>query len=549
MNEFLNVEGLDVLLKDEKASDITLDLKYEGINPWSYAMGIYKSWEKHVKEADERRTDSAFYTENKKTEYTVDIDMTVGSYAGAIRPSIGITEPVIAEDGFNYVDQSDYSIDLNRPNWSFGERAFRTVDTINGYEYKEDEQLDQYGGFTGMGQIGQKSGFFHAEFINGRWWIIDPLGYPFFRTAINTIGPKKNTLTKPEEFKEWAQKTTDRLHELGFNCAGGWSNEYLHDANDPLVYTMITKTLRSYAQQLNADVSTAGGTQFAKGVSPVFNPSFVEYAKKSLEEQLTPYLNDPNIYGWMSDNELEYNDNALEGYLSLDPSRPENAYLYAMGKTFLYMKTGKTSIAPEEIPVELKKELVGLIYDRYFDVVSSAMKAVDPNHMYIGSRFVSGCVKNDNVLKIAGLYCDVITYNCYKNTSMKSEIIQKIQNLAGRPFAITEWYAMGMDACNVKTGLTNTSGAGWIVRTQNDRGIFYQSFALKLMECKYCVGFDWFHYRDNDPKRTDADVSNTSSNKGVVDVNGEEYTDLTKHMGIVNNAKYSIINFFDERNG
>ena len=343
------------------------------------------------------------------------------------------------------------------------------------------------------------------------------------------------------------KQMVDRLHELGFNCVGGWSNEYLHDANNPLVYTMITKTLRAYAQQLKTDVSTAGGTQFAKGVSPVFNPSFVDYAKKSLEEQLAPYVNDPNIYGWMSDNELEYNEKALEGFLSLDPSRPENAYLYAMGRTFLYMKTGDTEVSPEDIPAELKKEFVGLIYDRYFDVVSTAMKAVDPNHMYMGSRFVKGCVeKNDYVLKISGLYCDLITYNCYKETAMKSDVIQKIQNLTNRPFIITEFATAGMDACNVEDRVTNAGSVAFIVRTQADRGVSVQSFILKLMECKYCVGYDYYKYRTSDPD-SGADLSNLYGSSAFITHRETEYTDFVARISQVNNAKYSLIKFFDDR--
>ena len=47
---------------------------------------------------------------------------------------------------------------------------------------------------------------------------------------------------------------------------------------------------------------------------------------------------------------------------------------------------------------------------------------------------------------------------------------------SGRPIIITEWYAKGMDS-----GLPNRSGAGWIVKTQADRGRFYQNFTLGLV--------------------------------------------------------------------
>jgi hypothetical protein len=38
---------------------------------------------------------------------------------------------------------------------------------------------------------------------------------------------------------------------------------------------------------------------------------------------------------------------------------------------------------------------------------------------------------------------------------------------------ITEFYAKGEDS-----GMGNTGGAGWLVKTQKDRGTFYQNFIL-----------------------------------------------------------------------
>ena len=78
---------------------------------------------------------------------------------------------------------------------------------------------------------------------------------------------------------------------------------------------------------------------------------------------------------------------------------------------------------------------------------------------------------------------------------------------------------------------------------KEDRAKFYQNFSLSLLEFKGCVGFDWFEYMDNDPATTPG-----LSNKGMLDCNGEEYTELTSTMQEVNTQKYNLIRFFDERN-
>ena len=86
-----------------------------------------------------------------------------------------------------------------------------------------------------------------------------------------------------------------------------------------------------------------------------------------------------------------------------------------------------------------------------------------------------------------------------------------------------------------------------MVKDQAARGQFYQNFGLSLLECKGCVGFDWFKYLDNDPDDLNADLSNRNSNKGIIDNEGNEYTELAEYMGELNNQKYNIIKFFDAR--
>ncbi|MBQ7293539.1 MAG: hypothetical protein IJW79_07360, partial [Clostridia bacterium] len=70
---------------------------------------------------------------------------------------------------------------------------------------------------------------------------------------------------------------------------------------------------------------------------------------------------------------------------------------------------------------------------------------------------------------------------------------------------------------------------------------------LSLLECKGCVGFDWFKYWDNDPEDLTTDLSNRNANKGIIDNDGNEYTELTEYMKELNTQKYNLIKFFDGR--
>ena len=46
--------------------------------------------------------------------------------------------------------------------------------------------------------------------------------------------------------------------------------------------------------------------------------------------------------------------------------------------------------------------------------------------------------------------------------------------------------------------MANSTGAGILVKTQQDRGDYYEHYALAMLECRGCVGWTWYRYRDND---------------------------------------------------
>jgi hypothetical protein len=112
-----------------------------------------------------------------------------------------------------------------------------------------------------------------------------------------------------------------------------------------------------------------------------------------------------------------------------------------------------------------------------------------------------------------------------------------------KPFIVTEWYAKAEDS-----GMANTTGAGWLVHTQRDRGYFYQNFALGLIENPGCVGWHWFRYRDNDADDPNAEPSNRDANKGIVNSRFVSYTPLIDAMREINTRNYSLIEFFDKNN-
>jgi hypothetical protein len=500
------------------------NLYYKGENPWEVAMDAVSTWLKRWEDIKKHGNTGAELIKKDPEEYSLTVDVSNASRT-------------------------------NGADTQYTPYPTRVVDTLKGYtaNTKETKLYDEYGGYTG-GEKYEATGFFYTKKIGDRWWTIDPLGYPYYRTAVVQVAhgssPKQKelTLSKYQTKASWGESATDRLYELGFNSAGGWSDiDTLSKINNPLSQTTIFNTATRYGNSIGIKVNS-GGSAMEYDIIPVFDPEFAVFADEQIKGIVTPYANDSSVYGWMSDNELSQNLKMLDQSLALPYTDTRRMYSYATAWTFMYLKTGKEDVSTFDVTDELRMEFLAMTYDKYFEVITTALNKYDSNHLYMGCRFLANNFKREMIMRVAGYWCDIVTANYYGAWEGDPTLMQNIQNWMGdTPFAVTEWYAKGMDVWEKNPLIVNKTGAGWTVRTQADRGKFYQNYALMLMECKGCVGFDWFKYWDNDPTDTGADPSNRDSNKGMYSNEGEEYTALSEYMKELNTQKYSIINFFDAR--
>ncbi|MCD8262321.1 MAG: hypothetical protein LUD15_13305 [Bacteroides sp.] len=197
----------------------------------------------------------------------------------------------------------------------------------------------------------------------------------------------------------------------------------------------------------------------------------------------------------------------------------------------------------EDITQEDRMEFTAFFFETYMQKVTSVLREVDPNHMYLGCRFNQEKeqeLTNPRIFEVAGRYMDIISINHYHKWQPLQEQMNQWGEWAGKPFLITEWYIKGEDS-----GLPNATGAGWNVATQQERGLFYENFTLELLKNPWSVGWYWFRYQDNDPENLRTDSSNRDSNKWVVDNEYNPWLPILEHAGKVNQQAYSLIRFFD----
>ena len=422
--------------------------------------------------------------------------------------------------------------------------AARTLDGLPDFAPGAPDERSVYGGFKAH-QV-MASGFFRAEKIGERWWLIDPDGYPFIMAGVNGVRVGKSEAAKAaldQRFgsaRQWAATTTTLLRDAGFNTVGSWSDdELLRATPQPLPYCeMIDGGLMGgFGKKLGVAKQGTGHSNYPRGAMPVFHPDFAAYCDQRAQT-LASLRGDAYLIGYFSDNELP--TPKLENYLALDANDEAMGSTAREATDWLQQRRGNDG--QDDLTKDENEAWMERVYDRYFEVTTAAIRRYDPNHLCLGARFYAGEKNSPGAFRAAGRYLDVISINHYYDWNPTAETLARWTRWSGRPIVITEWYAKGMDS-----GMANNSGAGWTVPTQRDRGLFYQTFALALLQAPGCVGWHWFKYIDNDPTDLTADPSNRDSNKGIVNTDFEPYQPLLELMRSLNFNLYRAREYFASR--
>ncbi len=381
----------------------------------------------------------------------------------------------------------------------------RTLDSYPNYTSKPANLvLSKYGGWKAR-RIGTGTGFFRVEKIDGRWWAIDPEGYLFIHMALNSVNLDHQT---PDQIYAM-------MREHGFNGFGSWTDETIVSnstlkAQTPMAYTPKISMLASYRQ-----------TRVPRIEMPVFDDAF-ETSAMQQAQGFAPYVNDPHVFGYMTDNELSFNYDGLAKHLAITDPADKN---YTTAIAFLTDR-GKT---PATWGQSDHEAYMALMAERYYSVVKNAIRSVDTNHMIIGSRCHSAERQVKDFMINAGKYVDVFSTNHYHRWSNRSVETKNMSEWSGRPLMLTEFYTKGDDTAMLDTG------AGWYVRDQTSRARFYQNFISTFTESKHVIGFHWFKYMDGD------------NNCGVVSPTGAPYTELLNSMKQMNTGIYDFIDYIDRR--
>jgi len=417
------------------------------------------------------------------------------------------------------------------------------------------------------------SGFFRVDERDGVFWLVDPDGGRFLSKGVNTVrfdqdhvgiaGRVPYADTCREKYGSqhiWRVAAANRLAGWKFNTLGCWSDELVAGAGLSRLATAPTIDLGASFRLHRRDVS----------FPDVFDPVFSSHVRASAENLCMKRRNDVGLLGRFIDNELYWSpdwrgtDELLTLFLNLPSHRPGRlaaiARLQERYREFSQFNAVWSTPArsweefgaighveapffrkPREAPAPAPEPgsparaafladcdaFVAVVADQYFELCVSAIRAADPNHLVLGSRF--GYPPHPAVIAAAGRYLDVVSFNCY---DFDPGPVIDAYAASGKPCLISEFSFRSDDS-----GLPNSRGGGPRVASQAERARCFERYVAAALKKPAVVGYHWFEHADQ-PAEGRFDGEN--SNFGTVTIEDEVYAELTETMTRVNAAAEQI---------
>ena len=429
------------------------------------------------------------------------------------------------------------------------------------------------------GVRGEATGFFHVENIDGRDWMVDPVGRGVYLAGVDWCMPQgmfceplgyapygRTVNEKYASRDDWAEAAAARLSSWGFDFLAvgtGPQMRYRSLAHADGADSLYFSTHLCRGDEPDRWISpyrNAPGTAFPN----VFHPDFGKACDELARKRCAPNLGDPWLVGYFLDNELRWwglGDSATGLFDLVRTLPPEHSARQAL-TAFLAerglstnsqcsqlptntnrnpanpvnpVENGSASSAvPREVPAATKRAFVALIAERYFSTLCAAIRKADPDHLILGSRF-AGMDFAPEILSACGRHCDVVSVNVYPWADLDTGVVLEKrggvpladafrafrEKAGGKPLLLTEWSFPALDS-----GLPCTYGAGQRFHTQAERARASEMLLRTVMALPFFVGDDFFMWQDDPALGFNKDF-HENSNYGLVNVDDEPYAELT----------------------
>lgn len=441
------------------------------------------------------------------------------------------------------------------------------------YGCQKNSILDHFGGYTKI--KGKKTGFFHLENINDRWWFTTPEGNAFLSLGLNHIEPgvllykenKAHWLKKfelgedysKEEFNARFQgKVKDDLGLYGFNLLGGHSSSRYYQSS-----------FIPYIERIPFSNICHWQTPEASDFPDVFSSDFREHCDYLAKKTVKPY--DPYLLGYyfIDCPILTEIESAARGVVTYGAPRratptwprvlrnlgPENpgkqAYVDHIAETHGHIE-GFNSVYQTDFrsfdellnatnwrelaDPQNKKEQEDIfnfllkVVDKYYQVTVSAVKKHDPNHLVLGDKLNGNTDTPSEIVKISSKYTDVVFFQMYGHYADQKPFMDRCSMAGNKPI-----YNGDGSFSTPSDMLPQPNGPH--SKTQEDRAAAISSFATQAFSRSDFVGWDncgWIDLWKTFPGKKDR------QHGGLQDPFGNHYQPMIDVFSKLSMEKYLI---------
>lgn len=441
---------------------------------------------------------------------------------------------------------------------------------------------DRFGGWTAGGKR-EATGHFRTEKIDGKWWLVDPDGNLFWSHGVVRVTPfsaitpldgrefyfedlpqkgdplahfyttmdellrgqyEKRGIKKTYDFsganiyRKYGKNWREIYAELAHKRLHAWGLNTIANSSDPQIFLM-RKT--PYVDRFRVDGPSLTGSD---GWWWPFRDPFAPEFRKDVERNLKlrkDQLNDPWCIGFFVDNELNWGDEtSLAKWTIFSSASCTAKKVFAEDLKAKYGTIEKlnsawgasykdwddfvaTTKVPEKANVDDLKTFSQKVIAEYFKAISEEIKKLAPNKLYMGCRFAHA---NPTVIKIAAKYCDVLSYNLYRDDLKGFRLPDGVD----KPVMVGEWHFGALDRGLFHPTLLKKAN-------QNERAWAYYNYAKSALENPQVVGIHWHQFSD---QATTGRFDGEDFQVGFTDVCDNPYPETISKVREIGEQMYKI---------
>lgn len=447
--------------------------------------------------------------------------------------------------------------------------------------------LDRFGGLPGSGEaLGlRKTGFFHVEQHQKKWWLVDPDGNAFFHLGVCGFAPGDDYthVRGREGIYEWlpevegqfasafrpgdgganfsfylanvirkfgvaydydthAARMIGRLRKWGFNSIGAFT---------PTPPTAHVKASFPYVAHL--PVNEWEGVPRIPGAHEVWDPYDAATERRmadNIAREVSARARDPLLIGWFIVNEPRYDElpriipslNARhackqrfvamlkEKYRTLDAF---NAAWQTGAASFDELCDQGLAVTTDAAKADVKA-FVSEFLETYFGQIERLYRQHDRNHLLMGSRLQPITINDEELCRIMGRHLDVISYNYYTHAVDTAALRRYHEWCGGKPMMLSEFFW----ASPRDSGLIG----GREVSSQQERGLAYRNYVEQSAALGFVVGIEWFTLVDQATTgRWFSKYNGESYNTGLISVADRPWKAMLDEMMKTNHTIYDLL--------